>query len=55
MGRLSCLFRRHQWYGAMDPKTNRTWRECRRCGVVKTSLNDLASRSPTPGDVNWGP
>ena len=41
MGRLSCLFRRHQWFEAMDPETKRTWRECRRCGVVKTTLDDL--------------
>ncbi len=54
MGRLSCLFRRHQWFEAMDPETKRTWRECRRCGVVKTTLGDLASRPPGLGDIGSG-
>jgi hypothetical protein len=51
MSRLRCLFRRHDWLTVHDEEANQVWRECRRCGVVKVTLNEMWDRSSS---TFWG-
>jgi hypothetical protein len=46
MRRLRCLFRRHQWGSVYDHETRRTTWQCRRCGAMKVTTDDVGNMHP---------
>ena len=43
--KLRCLFRRHQWHNGWDTEKRETVWTCKRCGLVRTEIDQMPDAS----------
>lgn len=39
--KLRCLFRKHRWHNGWDEEAHRPLWTCKRCGLVKTEIDNM--------------